>query len=199
MRKLDLFELIRQINEISSDEKPIIVGSQAIHAFTENLPEIAKKSIECDFLLVGGKTDIRTEITKNLGVFSDFQLEHGFYADALGLATVVLPTGWRERLQPLLDENGEIVAYCAEMHDIAVSKLIAGREKDFRFLQDVFLLEIISIEQFIDRIRLVESMPQSTVLIDRIEKLEKYLSEQKPELSIISPIREYLRALRLAK
>lgn len=95
MRKSDLFELIREINEISRQEKPIIVGSQAVHAITKDLPEIARKSIECDFLFVGGKTETRIEINKKLGVFSNFQLEHGFYADALGLATVILPTDWK--------------------------------------------------------------------------------------------------------
>ncbi len=197
MRKLDLFELIREINEISAEEKPIIVGSQAIHAIAENLPEIAQKSIECDFLFAGGKGETRAEINKKLGVFSNFQLEHGFYADALGLATVVLPTNWRERLQPLLDENGEVIAYCAEVHDVAVSKFVAGRKKDFQFLKDAFWLEIISIDEFIKRVRLVESMPQSEVLIDRLQKLEKYLSEQKSNHKIISPIREFLRDLRL--
>ncbi len=57
MRKSDLFELIEKINEISSEEKPIIVGSQAVHAITEDLPEIAKKSIECDFLFGFGKSE----------------------------------------------------------------------------------------------------------------------------------------------
>ncbi len=97
MRKSDLFELIREISEISSEEKLIIVGSQAIHAVAKILPEIAQQSIECDFLLVGGKTETRIEINKKLGVFSNYQLEHGFYADALGLATVVLPTDWQKR------------------------------------------------------------------------------------------------------
>ena len=92
MRKSDLFELIREIKEISAEEKPIIVGSQAVHAITENLPEIARKSIECDFLFFGGKSETRAAVNKKLGVFSNFQVEHGFYADALGLATVVLPT-----------------------------------------------------------------------------------------------------------
>ncbi len=197
MRKLDLFELIREINEISAEAKPIIVGSQAIHAITTTLPEIAQKSIECDFLFAGGKSETRAEINKKLGVFSNFQLEHGFYADALGLATVVLPTNWQERLQPLLDENGEIIAYCAEIHDVAVSKFVAGREKDFQFLKDAFWLEIISVDEFIKRVRLVESMPQSVVLIDRLQKLEKYLSEQKSDNRIISPIREFLRELRM--
>jgi hypothetical protein len=197
VRKSDLFELIREINEISLEEKPIIVGSQAIHAVTENLPEIAQKSIECDFLLTSGKSEIRHAINKKLGVFSNFQLKHGYYADALGLATVVLPTDWDKRLQPLTDNKGEIVAYCAEIHDIAVSKLIAGREKDFRFLNDAFLLEIISTAEFIVRVRLIESMPQSTVLSDRLKKLEEYLSGQKTERQILSPIREYLRELRM--
>ena len=197
MRKSDLFELIREINEISAEEKPIIVGSQAIHAVVEILPEIARKSIECDFLFVGEKTETRVEINKKLGIFSNFQLEHGFYADALGLATVVLPTNWQTRLQPLLDEKGKIVAYCAEIHDVAVSKLIAGREKDFQFLKDAFLLEIISIEKFIARVRQIESMPQSAVLTDRLEKLEKYLFRQKTESKIISLLREFLRELRM--
>ncbi len=197
MRKSDLFELIREINEISSEEKPIIVGSQAIHAVAENLPEIAQKSIECDFLMAGGKSEIRAAINKKLGVFSNFQLEHGYYADALGLATVVLPTDWEKRLQPLLDDKGETVAYCAEIHDIAVSKLIAGREKDFRFLKDAFLLEIISTAEFVVRVRLVETMPQSAVLIDRMEKLEKHLSEQKAERNTVTPIRDYLKELRI--
>lgn len=126
MRKSDLFKLIREINEISTEEKPLIVGSQVVHAVTENLPEIARKSIECDFLFAGGTAEIRNEINKKLGIFSNFQIEHGFYADALGLATVVLPTNWRERLQPLLDESGDTIAFCAEIHDVAVSKLIAG-------------------------------------------------------------------------
>jgi hypothetical protein len=199
VRKSDLFELVRQIGKIAADEKPIIVGSQAAHAVAENLPDIAKKSIECDFLFFGGKSETRTAVNKKLGVFSNFQLENGFYADALGLATVVLPTDWQKRLQPLSNENGEIIAYCAEIHDVAVSKLIAGREKDFEFLSDAFRLEIISVKEFITRVQLVKSMPQNAVLPDRLEKLEKHLSSQKIEAKIISPIREFLRQLRVKR
>ena len=83
MRKSDLFELISAINLIAPDEMPIIVGSQAVYIVTDFPPEIIRQSIECDFLFVGGKTEIRTEISKKLGIFSQFQIEHGFYADAL--------------------------------------------------------------------------------------------------------------------
>ncbi len=175
MRKSDLFELVRQIKVITSDELPIIVGSQAVHLVTNFPPEIIQKSIECDFLFASGRSETRAEINKKFGVFSNFQVENGFYADALGLATVILPTGWRERLQPLKDENGETIALAAEIHDISVSKLIAGREKDFLFLKELFIREFIDTDVFIERVLLVKEMPQNPVLIPRLDKLKDFL------------------------
>ena len=92
MRKSQLCELIKAINILAPEEIPIIVGSQAVHAAGRMTPEIVQQSIECDFLLTGGKSETRIAINKKLGVFSQYQIENGFYADALGLATVVLPT-----------------------------------------------------------------------------------------------------------
>jgi hypothetical protein len=178
VRKSDLFELISAIKSLAPDETPIIVGSQAVHLVMDFPPEIVRQSIEGDFLIIGGKSETRAAINKNLGVFSRFQIEHGFYADALGLATVVLPTGWQDRLQNLEDENGNIIARVAEIHDVAVSKLIAGREKDFVFLKDLFLSDVISMEVFIERAKLVKNMPQSEVLISRLESLSQILSRQ---------------------
>ncbi len=134
---------------------------------------------------------MRTEINKKLGVFSNFQLENGFYADALGLATVILPTKWQERLQLFKDENGETIAFVAEIHDIAVSKLIAGREKDFLFLNELFIREFIEIDVFIERVLLVKDMPQSSILVSRLESLEKIISK-----NLSSKIRELLKDLK---
>jgi hypothetical protein len=179
VRKSDLFELISAIKSLVPGEMPIIVGSQAVHLVTEFPPEIVRQSIECDFLLIGGKSETRTAINKTFGVFSQFQIEKGFYADALGLATVILPTGWPERLQNLEDEDGKTIANVVEIHDIAVSKLIAGREKDFVFLKELFLREYISIEIFLERSKLVKEMPQSDVLIPRLENLADILPKSK--------------------
>lgn len=178
MRKSDLFELVRQIKAIAPEDTPIIVGSQAVHPVTNYPPEIVRQSIECDFLLTGGKSETRAEINKKLGVFSRFQVEHGFYADALGLATVILPTGWQKRLLPLKDENGNVIANVAEIHDVAVSKLIAGRDKDFVFLKELFLRELIEMDVFLERAKLIKSMPPSEVLIPRLENLAKVLTKE---------------------
>ena len=188
MRKSDLFELVLAIKSLTPEEMPIIVGSQAVHLVTNFPPEIVRQSIECDFLFTG-KSKTRTEINKKLGVFSKYQIENGFYADALGLATVVLPTGWQERLRKLEDENGEMVANVAEIHDIAVSKLIAGREKDYVFLKELFLRNYIAIDTFLERAKLIREMPQNEVLIPRLENLANVLPREE-SLSVKRFIRE---------
>lgn len=65
-----------------------------------------------------------------------------------------------------------------KIHDIAVSKLIAGREKDFVFLKELLIREIISLDVFLERAKLVAAMPQSEVLISRLEILAENLSQQ---------------------
>lgn len=135
MKKQNLFELINEVRKITG-ELPIIVGSQAIFAITDFPPEIVRKSVECDFLLLKEFAKMRPKLDENLGIFSKHQQETGFYADILGLATVVLPVGWENRLTKLKDENKKVLAFCVKIHDVAISQLMAGREKDFVFLQN---------------------------------------------------------------
>ncbi len=170
MRKQNLFDLTLEVRKITN-EPPIIVGSQAIFAVTDYPPEIARRSVECDFLLLKRMAEARAKITENLGLFSEYQQHTGFYADVLGLATVVLPPGWEERLVELKNEAGEILAFCAEIHDVCVSKLMAGREKDFEFLQIAFEAEYLQIETFLQRAQTVLQSPSSAALLPRLQKL----------------------------
>ncbi len=62
--------------------------------------------ILADNLAADGPPIFRAGI-EQIGFASNFQETHGYYADAVGLATVVLPAGWQERLVPLKDEAGE--------------------------------------------------------------------------------------------
>ena len=48
--------------------------------------------------------------------------------------TAVLPAGWRQRLiRYQSPATGGVVAWCLELHDLWVSKAIAGRPKDREF------------------------------------------------------------------
>ncbi|MDQ3634241.1 MAG: hypothetical protein M3405_06990 [Acidobacteriota bacterium] len=172
MRKQNLFELTAEVRKIIG-ELPIIVGSQAIFAITDFPPEIVQKSVECDFLLLKEFAKLRPKLDEKLGIFSKRQQETGFYADILGLATVVLPDGWQNRVTELKDENEKVLAFCVEIHDIAISKLMAGREKDFKFLQNAFEANYLQIEIFLERAEMILQHPAANALRPRLLKLIK--------------------------
>ncbi len=71
-----------------------------------------------------------------IGELSIFHSTFGYYAHGVGQETAVLPTGWGNRLVRVENENTfGAIGWCLEAHDLAVSKLIAGREKDYDFVR----------------------------------------------------------------
>ena len=192
MRKSDLFDLITSVKSIVPNEHLIIAGSQAAHAVTNYIPEIAKKSVECDFLFASGKAELRAKINKEMGVLTEYQDEHGYYADAVGLATIVLPSGWENRLRPLHDGTETVVADCIDIYDVAVSKLVAGRDKDLEFLESAFASELILVSEFLERSILVGSKVENDVLSDRLTRLIKALELRRIHADLINQIRVFL-------
>lgn len=195
MRKQNLFNLTGEVRKIIG-ELPIIVGSQAVFAVTDYPPEIARLSVECDFLLIGKSFGFRDEVTNNLGIFSRYRAQSGFHADGLGRATVVLPENWESRLVELKDENGGTVALCVEIHDVAVSKLIAGREKDFEFLRAAFQSDYLQVEVFIERAETILKQPAAPVLILRLGKLSENLSRNPDLREITVKLKEFERQIK---
>lgn len=196
MQKPDLFDLILAVQEILGDELPIIAGSQASHALMETPPEIALQSIECDFLLFGGKADARDRINLELGIFSPFQVKHGYYADALGLATVVLPTGWQERLLPIYASDGRVAAQCISIYDLFVSKFFAGREKDRLFLIELLVSGRVEIGQVIDHLNLMVDSPYAGALADRLDWLIKGLQTSSVETKILEHLKRFKSSIK---
>jgi len=86
-----------------------------------------------------------------------------------------LPIGWEDRLHELKDKNEVVVAKVADIYDIAVSKLIAGREKDFIFIKELILNNYIVLDIFLERAKSVKDMPQNEVLLPRLESLGNIL------------------------
>lgn len=195
MNKEQLFDLTERVKLVAGVELPVIVGSQSLYGVTPHVPDIVKRSVECDFLLLAVGPPAFRAVIEQIGFASSFQETHGYYADAVGLATVVLPTGWQERLVPLADEVGNLHAYCLEVHDTCVSKLMAGREKDFAFIKELLDRGLVDMETLIARAALVADMPQSDALLPRLEKLEAYLRAARPAHDV-RPIQHLLSRLR---
>jgi hypothetical protein len=64
-----------------------------------------------------------------------FHQTFGYNAHCVDETTATLPSGWSDRLVPIANDNtGGATGWCLEVHDLAVSKLVAGREKDLDFV-----------------------------------------------------------------
>jgi hypothetical protein len=195
VNKEQLLDLTERVKLVAGMELPVIVGSQSLYAVTSLVPDTVRRSVECDFLLLAASPPAFRAVIEQIGFASSFQEEHGYYADAVGLATVVLPAGWRERLLPLLDETGSLRAYCLEIHDTCVSKLMAGREKDFAFIKELLERGLADMWTLVERAELVADMPQSDALLPRLEMLATYLKEARSALDV-GPLKGLVKRLR---
>jgi len=128
-----LEHLIRAAGAITESKELIIIGSQAILGQFPDAPPEALQSMEADIIVKANRR--RAELISGvIGELSPFHDTFGYYADGVEEATAVLPRGWRERLIRLENENtGGIVGWCLEVHDLLISKYVAGREKDLYF------------------------------------------------------------------
>jgi hypothetical protein len=83
------------------------------------------KDVPSDSILIDGA----------IGEMSTFHETFGYYAHGVSEDTAVLPEGWKDRLVPIHNENTRgATGWCLEPHDLAVSKLVAGREKDLAYV-----------------------------------------------------------------
>ena len=192
MKKEHLLDLIHRVRELTKIEAPVIVGSHSLFAITDQVPSIVSQSFEADFLLGMDSITAMQRVNAELGVTSDFYDLHGYHADALGLATVVLVPGWEERLQPLQDESGQVIARCLELHDVAVSKLMAGRDKDFSFIAALLDRRLIALVTLTERAALIQETAAADALRPRLGKLLDHLRQHRtvndvtPLLKLIS-------------
>ena len=61
--------------------------------------------------------------------------------------TARLPQGWECRLVAVCNPNTNgATGWCLEVHDIAVAKSVAGREKDLRYIRDLWKEGLISLD-----------------------------------------------------
>jgi hypothetical protein len=102
-----------------------------------------------------------------------FHDTHSYYAHGVGAETATLPAGWEDRLIPIRNDNTrQATGLCLEAHDLVLSKLAAGREKDYRFVSDAIDGKIVEAETLRERL---EAMPLSA---ERLNQLRKALEGQ---------------------
>ena len=181
MNRTDLEHIIRAAGAIANVDKVIILGSQAILAQFPELAEppegsedfltvqgreILVRSIEADILIPASaeKTEM---VDAAIGELSQFHDTFGYYAQGVDLTTSMLPDGWENRLVAICNENTNSVAgLCLEIHDLIISKLYAGRAKDFEFFKAATVLGLLSQETLIERLNKTAMSDEQRLLIE---------------------------------
>jgi hypothetical protein len=134
VRRSDLEHLIRAAGAISGSKRVIVIGSQAILGqFPSGAPARAVLSVEADLLPIDAPemTDL---LTGTIGELSAFHDSWGYFGDGVSIDTAVLPQDWQSRLIPIDNKNTNgYIGLCLEVHDLLISKYVAGREKDREF------------------------------------------------------------------
>jgi hypothetical protein len=134
MKRNQLEHIIRAASAITNHPDIVIIGSQAVLAQFPDAPDELLASVEAD-VFPKDRPDLSVQIDGAVGELSPFHQTFGYYAHGVDETTATLPAGWTERLVPLRNENtGGATGWCLEVHDLAVSKLVAGREKDLAFV-----------------------------------------------------------------
>ncbi len=137
MRRSDLEHLIRAAGSISGERELVIIGSQAVLGQFPDAPVALLMSMEVDLYPVA-RPELADKVDGAIGEGSQFHQTYGYYAQGVGPETATLPAGWKRRLVRVENLNtGNTAGLCLEVHDLAISKYVAGREKDREFTREL--------------------------------------------------------------
>ncbi|MBL8857433.1 MAG: hypothetical protein JNL28_02865 [Planctomycetes bacterium] len=110
-----------------------MIGNQAILGQFPDAPRDLLRSMEAD-VYPKNKPELADLIDGSIGEGSPFHTSFGYYAQGVGENTAVLPRGWQERVFVVRSPATRGTSgLCLEVHDLLISKLVAGREKDLEF------------------------------------------------------------------
>ena len=158
MKLSDVEHVLRAAAEVTQEKEFICVGSQAILGQYPDAPRELRVSMELD-LYPKAHPEKSELIDGALGELSPFHATFHYYAHGVGPTTAVLPSGWQNRLVRFTSPNTNgAVGWCLEVHDLAVSKLVAGRDKDKEFVSVLLRHDLASRNTLRQRIDLIENL-----------------------------------------
>jgi len=130
----ELEHAIRAACRVSGDTEVYVFGSQAILGSFPEAPASLLRSAEAD-IQPKNRPEATVLVDGALGEDSDFHRLHGFWVHGVEMAVAALPGGWESRTVPVSHPVGTRggTGLCVEPHDLAASKLVAGRDKDLEF------------------------------------------------------------------
>ena len=153
MKKEQLLHVLRAASEISGETSFVVVGSQAILLALNAPDEGLTLSDEVD--LYPSMAPEKSELIDGaIGALSLFHDTHGYHADGVGTETAVMPPDWMSRAS--FQYFGDLTAISPDLHDLGVSKCVAGRDKDADFVRILLRNGHVQIDTLMQRIALID-------------------------------------------
>jgi len=135
MNRSQVEHVIKAAGVIANDKKVMVVGSTAIYGSVGFFDCNFSQTKEVDIVFFANNKEKALVVDGAIGELSQFHDTYDYYGHGIDLKNVVLPKGWEKRLKVLYSENmGHVKGYCISVEDLAASKLVAGRDKDFTFV-----------------------------------------------------------------
>ncbi len=168
MQRNEVEHVLRAAAAISLEKSFVLVGSQALVLMLDNPPPALLLSAELDLYpaMHPEKADL---IDGAIGALSTFHDTFGYHADGVGPETAVMPADWMQRAR--LSYIGDVTAICPDIHDLAVSKCVAGRDKDADFVRVLIQAGLVDINTLKDRARTLD--PKYAVVERVLEWIEQ--------------------------
>ena len=160
MTRAQLEHIIRAAAGTANVRDIVVIGSQAILGSFPDAPSELTQSIEAD-VFPKDAPHRSIVIDGAIGELSLFHETFGYYAHGVDETTALLPDGWMQRLVKVeTAATFGAVGWCLDPHDLAVSKLVAGREKDLAFVASMLHAGLASAEVIRDRLAKVSLAPE---------------------------------------
>ncbi len=171
MQRREVEHLIREISNFTGDKEFLLVGSQSIYGMMDYPPDVFKNSVECDFYREDAQwiQTVRTQF----GLHSPFAIETGYHADPIGAHVVKMPLGWKERL--LTYKIDDITCKVPHILDLAACKLMASREKDLVYVNELVSWSFVKKEELVERVRTM-GLPDDPNVQQKLLRFDEFQS-----------------------
>lgn len=156
VKSIEIDQALESLWVLVRETSPIVIGSQSLHGKFPDVADTILYSREVDVILQN-KAKLGNWLSDVVGDGTPFAVDRGYYIDHVFVSEgfPVFAKGWQDRSikRPVIyngQKVGEVQFLSPE--DMAISKLGAGREKDFIFIAALIekgLLEIGAIEDLI--------------------------------------------------
>lgn len=145
MKRSELEHVLRAAGAITGVSTWVIVGSQAILGALPDAPPELLTSQDAD--VYAPEDEAASDLVDgSIGESSLFHESFGYYGHGVGSDTAVLPNRWRERSVKIHSPStGGVTGICPSPADLAISKIVAWREKDQEFVRALVEHQIVTI------------------------------------------------------